>query len=135
LRGARKPGVLAALVKHHANPLLLAKGLELADELDLNAGQCGHALGVGAKCVAMLLRKPRVVEETALVIELRAQGLAFDRQLAVPVRYRGTEVGLHRLDLLVARESRKLALPPVEIEIPSGSLAKEGQSVSSSATR
>lgn len=44
------------------------------------------------------------VYENALVIELRHRGIPFARQLAVPVMYRGAEVGLHRLDLFVADE-------------------------------
>ena len=44
------------------------------------------------------------VYEAALVVELRHCGLAFSRQTAVPVVYRGVEVGLHRLDLFVADE-------------------------------
>jgi GxxExxY protein len=42
------------------------------------------------------------VYENALALELRARGISFERQLAVPIRYRQREVGLHRLDLLVA---------------------------------
>ncbi|HEX7500783.1 MAG TPA: GxxExxY protein [Polyangia bacterium] len=42
------------------------------------------------------------VYENALAFELAARGIGFERQLAVPILYRGSEVGLHRLDLLVA---------------------------------
>ena len=42
------------------------------------------------------------VYENALALELRARSIPFQRQLTVPVSYRGSEVGLHRLDLLVA---------------------------------
>ena len=42
-----------------------------------------------------------VVYENALVIELRARDIPFQRQLAVPIVYRGSEVGMHRLDLFV----------------------------------
>jgi GxxExxY protein len=42
------------------------------------------------------------VYENALAIELKARGICFERQLDVPIRYRESEVGLHRLDLLVA---------------------------------
>lgn len=41
------------------------------------------------------------VYENALVVELRHQGVNMQRQLAVPVVYRGVDVGLHRLDLFV----------------------------------
>ena len=44
------------------------------------------------------------VYETALVVELRHCGLRFERQLSVPIVYRGVEVGLHRIDLFVADE-------------------------------
>ncbi|HEX7499761.1 MAG TPA: GxxExxY protein, partial [Polyangia bacterium] len=37
-----------------------------------------------------------------LALELAARGVGFERQLAVPILFRGSEVGLHRLDLLVA---------------------------------
>lgn len=37
----------------------------------------------------------------ALVIELRKRGLAVAQQLEVPVYYDGSEVGKHRLDLLI----------------------------------
>lgn len=39
------------------------------------------------------------IYENALAIELRARQIPFQRQLMVPVLYRGVEVGLHRLDL------------------------------------
>lgn len=42
------------------------------------------------------------IYENALAIELRAQGVPFERQMSMPVLYRASEVGLHRLDLLVA---------------------------------
>jgi len=41
------------------------------------------------------------VYESALCVELRAQGLAFERQKAIKLFYRDTEVGEHRLDILV----------------------------------
>ena len=41
------------------------------------------------------------VYEEALGIELTAQGIKFQRQLPVPIQYRGQVVGEHRLDLLV----------------------------------
>jgi GxxExxY protein len=39
--------------------------------------------------------------EEAMAVELAERGVHFDRQLSVPVLYRGREIGLHRLDLLV----------------------------------
>lgn len=41
------------------------------------------------------------VYESALCVELRVQGLAFERQKAIKLFYRDTEVGEHRLDILV----------------------------------
>lgn len=41
------------------------------------------------------------IYEAALVVEFRIQGIPFIRQQPLPVAYRGVEVGLHRLDLLV----------------------------------
>jgi GxxExxY protein len=38
----------------------------------------------------------------ALAIELESRGVRCERQLAVPILYRGADVGWHRLDLLVA---------------------------------
>jgi len=42
------------------------------------------------------------VYEGALARELEHLGIPFDRQVSVPIRYRGTVVGTHVLDLLVA---------------------------------
>lgn len=44
------------------------------------------------------------IYENAFAVELRAQDIPFRRQVAVPVIYRGVEVGLHRLDLFVFDE-------------------------------
>ena len=41
------------------------------------------------------------IYENALVMELRKRGLAVAQQLEVPVYYDGSEVGKHRLDLLI----------------------------------
>jgi len=41
------------------------------------------------------------VHEEALCIELAGLGIKFRRQACVPIRYRGRQVGEHRLDLLV----------------------------------
>lgn len=41
------------------------------------------------------------IYEKALSVELRHRAIPFQRQLTIPVLYRGVEVGLHRLDLLV----------------------------------
>jgi GxxExxY protein len=42
-----------------------------------------------------------VIYEHALQVELRRLRLSFKSQLDVPIFYRGVQVGLHRLDLLV----------------------------------
>jgi GxxExxY protein len=42
------------------------------------------------------------IYEYALASELRARKISFRRQVAIPVLYRGFEVGLHRLDFLVS---------------------------------
>ncbi|MFO0713867.1 MAG: GxxExxY protein [Sandaracinus sp.] len=41
--------------------------------------------------------------ENAVAVELHAQGIRFERQVAVPVRYREVVVGVHRVDVLVER--------------------------------
>ena len=41
------------------------------------------------------------IYENALALELNSRGLVIERQKVVPVTYRGTKVGEHRLDLLV----------------------------------
>jgi len=44
------------------------------------------------------------IYENALAIELRHRKIPYSRQLAVPVFYRDSEVGFHRLDLFVANQ-------------------------------
>lgn len=44
------------------------------------------------------------IYENALCAESDAVGIAYERQMAVPVRYRGQLVGEHRLDLLAEKE-------------------------------
>lgn len=41
------------------------------------------------------------VYETALCVELRAMGIAFERQKVIKLFYRQEEIGEHRLDVLV----------------------------------
>lgn len=41
--------------------------------------------------------------ENALAVQLRAQAIAYERQVPVPVHYRAIVVGVHRIDLLVER--------------------------------
>ena len=40
------------------------------------------------------------IYESALCMELDQAGLAYERQLLLPVMYKGQEIGRHRLDLL-----------------------------------
>lgn len=42
----------------------------------------------------------RVYEE-AFALELKCQGIAFERQKSIPIDYRGKIVGLHRVDLII----------------------------------
>ena len=44
-----------------------------------------------------------VIYAKAFEVELAARRIHFERELSVPVFYRGVEVGRHRIDLLVAR--------------------------------
>ena len=41
------------------------------------------------------------IYEEALCIELRLQGLSYQRQLPIPLIYKGSSIGEYRLDLLV----------------------------------
>lgn len=41
------------------------------------------------------------IYENSLVVEFQNTGLTVRQQIEVPVNYRGIEVGIHRLDLLV----------------------------------
>jgi len=41
------------------------------------------------------------IYESALSIELEAAGITFQRQVGVPVNYRGKLIGEHRVDLIV----------------------------------
>src|SRR5204863_5900487 len=44
-----------------------------------------------------------VIYAKALEVELASRRISFERELSVPVFYRGVEVGRHRIDLLIAR--------------------------------
>ena len=41
------------------------------------------------------------IYENALILEFEARGIAYERQVTLPISYRGVVVGEHRLDLLV----------------------------------
>jgi hypothetical protein len=45
------------------------------------------------------------VYESALCVELFERGLQFERQMRLPVIYKGREIGLYRIDLLVENTS------------------------------
>ena len=72
--------------------------LELAD---LTGEIIGAAIEVHTELGPGFLES---VYENALAVEMRARGIPFQRQLAVPVLYKGVEVGLHRIDLFVKGE-------------------------------
>ena len=44
------------------------------------------------------------IYESALCVELEEEGLSFERQLVIPVKYKGKEVGEHRVDVLVEKK-------------------------------
>jgi GxxExxY protein len=44
------------------------------------------------------------IYEMAMIEELTARGIAFERQVAIPIMYRSKLIGEHRIDLLVAGE-------------------------------
>ena len=44
------------------------------------------------------------VYEEGLWVESELQGLSFQRQVSVPVVYKGKEIGMYRIDLLVSRQ-------------------------------
>jgi GxxExxY protein len=41
------------------------------------------------------------IYESALCVEFELEGLRYQRQVAIPINYRGRTIGEHRLDLLV----------------------------------
>jgi GxxExxY protein len=44
------------------------------------------------------------IYEQALCCELRERGINYEKQLMVPIVYKGNEIGIYRLDLLVEGE-------------------------------
>lgn len=44
------------------------------------------------------------IYESALCVELEAEGLSFQRQLAIPIQYKGRQIGEHRIDILVEKK-------------------------------
>lgn len=47
---------------------------------------------------------PEVICQRALALELTESGLLFQRELTIPVFYKGTEVGARRVDFLVKNQ-------------------------------
>ena len=45
----------------------------------------------------------QVTYESAMAVELRLAGLIFERQLVVPITYKGQSVGDYRLDLVIEK--------------------------------
>jgi len=45
-----------------------------------------------------------IIYENALCVELGLRGIAFKRQHEIVIDYKGTDVGRHRIDLIVADE-------------------------------
>ena len=67
------------------------------------ANEISHAV-VGAAIEVHRTLGPGYIEsiyERALAIELNGRGIGFDQQVTVPIIYRDTLVGEHRLDMLV----------------------------------
>src|SRR5262249_45963899 len=71
----------------------------LPDDLeDLGEGTIGACIAVHAELGPGLLEG---IYSKAIAAELTALGIGFDAERSLPVTYRGTVIGHHRLDLLV----------------------------------
>ncbi len=57
------------------------------------------------------------VYEEALCVEFQLQGLNFQRQLSVPVVYKGNDIGEYRIDLLV-EDAVVVEIKSVELHNP-----------------
>ena len=69
----------------------------------LHAGLTKEVLGAGMRVHTQLgVGFPEVIYQRCLAIELRERGLAFERELDLPLFYRGENVGSRRVDFLVA---------------------------------
>ncbi|MDE0523982.1 MAG: hypothetical protein OXH79_18705 [Boseongicola sp.] len=76
---------VTALLEDPLDPILLAKGLEPADELDLDTGLCSNLHGVVTDLLAHRLGPARVVRQPNLVdaqLALHRPGMADVRQRA-----------------------------------------------------
>ncbi|HLO04027.1 MAG TPA: GxxExxY protein [Symbiobacteriaceae bacterium] len=65
---------------------------------DVTEAVIGAAMEVHRALGAGFVEK---IYEKALALELKLQGVRFQRQVKVPVYYKGMEAGVHVLDLLV----------------------------------
>src|SRR3954464_11845014 len=83
-------------------------------EMNLEARKPGRALGltsltdrvIGAAISVHKELGPGFIEsiyEQALAIELASQNVQFERQYTLPIKYRGQQVGEHRLDFLIEK--------------------------------
>jgi GxxExxY protein len=78
-----------------------AKAQRRRDENELSYAVIGAAIDVHRELGPGLLES---IYEECLCIELRNRGIGYERQRAVPVVYKGVDVGIgYRLDLLVER--------------------------------
>ncbi|RIY06058.1 GxxExxY protein [Hymenobacter rubripertinctus] len=67
---------------------------------ELTKGVIGAAMRVHTQ---MGIGFPEVVYQRCLAVELRMSGLAFERELEMPLFYRDEKVGSRRVDILVER--------------------------------
>ena len=70
-------------------------------EMELTRRIIGCGLEVHRRLGPGLLEN---VYESALCIEMRAQGLSYERQVGIPLYYRGELISEHRPDLIVEKE-------------------------------
>jgi GxxExxY protein len=95
----RKPGGRTLANKEPRKPGIGREGGVGALEGEEVTGQIiGAAIEVHRRLGPGFLES---VYEKALAIEMDLRGISYERQYAVPVAYRGVEVGAHRLDIFV----------------------------------
>ena len=120
-------GMIAALGEDLLDPILLAERLELADELDLQPGLGGQALGVGADLIAQRLGPAGIVEQADVArseVARHRLGVADVRQGAgdhhpVEARQHAADLvlvlldkGIHRLAPVLGRLPRTIVDRP-----------------------
>ena len=77
--------------------------ITLADRLSDDEELVGHEVITAALAVHRELG-PGYLESfyrKAMCLELRARGIAFETEVGIDVRYRGTSIGSHRVDVIV----------------------------------